>query len=112
MTPNEQLLQLAIQNKSCVRGVYDGHERFFCPHVMGYKKGGKTNVLVYQYAGRTSKGAIATPAVPDNGPPDNWKCLHVSELTELSLVDGPWYTCQKHTQRSSCVDQVTAEVAH
>ncbi len=55
MTPNEQLLQLAMQNKSCVRGVHDGHERFFCPHVMG-RKGGKTNTLVYQYAGRTSKG--------------------------------------------------------
>ena len=69
-------------------------------------------MLVYQYAGRSSKGPIATPPVPADGPSANWKCMLVSKLTDLSLVDGEWYTCQKHTQRSSCVDQVIAEVSH
>jgi len=111
MTLNEELLKTAIQSKSCVRGVYDGYERFFCPHILG-GKGGKTNVLVYQYAGNSSKGRIITPPVPNDGPSSNWKCMLVSNLSELSLVDGPWYTCQKHTQRQSCVDQVIVEVSH
>jgi hypothetical protein len=110
MTANEQLLKDAIRNKSCVRGMYDGHERFFCPHVLGGKDG-KVNVLIYQYAGRTSKGPIVTPPIPTDGPSSNWKCMLVSGLTELSLVEGTWYTCQKHTQSQTCVDQVVAEVS-
>lgn len=111
MTPNEQLLKTAIETKSCVRGIYEGRERYFCPHVLG-KKGVTSNVLVYQYAGRTSKGPITTPPDPANGPSDNWRCLHVEQLSELSLVDGPWYTCQKHTEPSTCVNTIIAQVTH
>lgn len=109
MSPKVQLLKDAINSKSCVRGVYDGYERYFCPHVVGYKNG-KVNVLVYQYAGNSSKGPIHTPPVPADGPSDNWKCLDVAGLSDLSVVEGQWYTCRRHTQRQTCVDQILAEV--
>lgn len=111
MTDNEQILRTAIQNKQAVHAVYDGLERWLCPHMLGWKKG-RLNVLCYQYAGDTSQGRVDTPAMPSDGPPHLWKCMVVGKLQRLTLVEtAAWYTCQKHTQRSSCADQVLEEVA-
>ena len=111
MTHNEQLLRAAILNKQAVYAVYDGLERWLCPHMLGWKNG-NLRVLCYQYAGATSQGPVATPPVPSDGPASLWKCMVVDKLVRLSLVETvAWYTCQKHTQRSSCADQVLAEVA-
>ncbi len=110
MTHNEQVLRAATLNKQAVYAVYDGLERWLCPHVLGWKKG-RLNVLCYQYAGNTSQGRVETPTVPSDGPPNLWKCMVVDKLERLAPVETvAWYTCQKHTQRSSCADQVIAEV--
>lgn len=110
MSVEFDLLKQAILERRPVHAIYDGLERWLCPHRLGYKKGAE-NVLCYQYAGFTSTGQVDTPPVPGDGPSDLWKCMKVAGLSGLRLLDaGPWYTCQKHTQRATCVDQVIADV--
>ena len=107
----EQLIRDAIASKRPMYAVYDGCKRYFCPHVLGYKEH-RLQVLVYLYAGESmSKGAIATPPDPSDGPPQNWRCLEVADLRDLAIIEGPWYTCRRHTQPQTCADTVLAEVA-
>ena len=110
MTRNEEILRIAIGAKQSVSAVYDGYPRFLCPHMLG-QKAGKLNVLCYQFAGKGSKGEVTTPATPSDGPSELWRCMEVEKLKGLEiLLEGPWYTCKKHTMSSSCADKILAEV--
>jgi hypothetical protein len=110
MTQNEQLLRQAIAAKSPVKAKYQGYPREMCPHILGHKDG-RLQVLVYQYAGQSSSRPIVTPTDPSNGPAANWRCIVVEELVDLEVLPpGPWYTCQRHSQPSTCVDTIVAEV--
>lgn len=110
MSRNELLLRQAIEGLLPVFAVYQDRKRWLCPHVLG-RKGPKLHLLAYQYAGESSSGLIVPPVVPSDGPTDYWRCMDVSLIEDLSVLEpGPWYTCRRHTQRQTCVDRVMAEV--
>ena len=101
------LLTDAIQNKKQVVATYDGLLREMCPHVLGYKDG-TPRCLFYQFDGESSWSIF-----PLDSPQayQNWRCLFLNELTDVSLRDGPWHSISRHTKPQKCVDTVVAEVA-
>lgn len=101
------LIQQAIKNKQPLRATYDGYNRVLCPHSLGYK-GGQLNLIAYQSVGDSSKGPVPT----GSGHAQNWRCLHVDRLQNVSLISGPWATSDNHSRMSSCVDQFIAQVEY
>lgn len=100
-----QTLALAIHSKRNVSFTYDGHYRECSPHALGHK-GGKVNMLVFQFSGATSSGPITSDG------PGNWKCMDVAKIQGLELIEGDWHTWENHSQPSTCIDTMIAEVAY
>jgi len=101
---NFNLIYKAIQNNLQVHADFDGHHRELCPHVLGYKKGSE-QALFCQFGGSSkSQGLIA----PQDA---QWRCISVGQLTNLRVIEGPWYTLDtKKKKRTSCVDDVVIEI--
>jgi hypothetical protein len=79
---------------------YDGFPRALCPIILGHSKGEEV-ALVYQFAGGSKSG------LPPGG---QWKCLHLSKVTDASLRAGRWHAGSRHDWRQSCVDVVDLDV--
>ena len=90
----------AVQRKLIVTATYQGRIRIMCPHVVGYK-GGETNALFFQFAGESKSG------LPPGG---EWRCIHLAQLTNISIEPGEWHTAPDHSRPQTCVDQIIAEV--
>ena len=99
------IIRRAIVNKEQVIATYNGHLREMCPHVLG-KKGGRDQALFYQFGGASSSGL--GPA----GSADNWRCIQVDKLTNVTTRKGPWYTAPNHSRPQTCVDQIDVEVTY
>jgi hypothetical protein len=84
-----QLVREAVVNKRIVTGVYKGYSREMCPHVIGWSAQGIEMALFYQFAGESKSGL--GPA----GSADNWRCIVLSELTNVKVRDGEWETAPK-----------------
>lgn len=97
------LLRHAILNKQQVIATYNGYYREMCPHALGTKNG-KEHCLFYQFGGQSSSG----PIIP--GSENNWRCIPVSGLTNVSLRVGEWHTTYNHSKRQTCIDHVDVEV--
>jgi len=98
MSADYQLLRAALLARQSCFAVYDGHERYFCPHIIGTKQGAE-QVLCWQYAGGSS-----TPLPPGG----QWKCLTVSKMLGLMTTQDAWHDGEPgRTGRPSfCVDFV------
>jgi hypothetical protein len=98
------LIVTAVQKKLIVTATYQGLVRIMCPHVVGYKNG-KTgrelNALFFQFAGGSKSG------LPLGG---QWRCIHLDQLTNISLAPGEWHTGPDHSRPQTCVDEIIAEV--
>jgi hypothetical protein len=83
--------------------MYDGLERSFCPHVIGWNFGAEL-VLVWQYAGSTSRGPIL--------PPGQWKCLLIADMSQLTTTNEPWHAGMPGGTRmpTNCVTTVDRQV--
>lgn len=92
----------AIENRRSVEFVYDGFLRRCSPHIVGQKLG-NVNVLVYQYAGSTSKGDVTLLG------PENWRCMHVTKIDRVLVVDDEWYTWDNY-EENRCIDEVWCRV--
>ena len=79
---------------------YNGLRRDVCAHTLG-RKNGKEQVLVFQFAGESSKG------LPPEG---EWRCMPVAGIENFGELDGPWRTGEGHSQKQTCVDDVDFEV--
>ena len=101
--PTQGLIVTAIQQKLIVTAMYQGLTRIMCPHVIGYKGGTKLNALFFQFAGESKSG------LPPSG---QWRCVHISELSNVSIGPGEWHTGPLHTRPQTCVDQIIAEVIY
>jgi hypothetical protein len=97
----EQLRE-AILTRQQVVAYYGGHERVFCPHILGWKDGAE-RCLVYQFAGSSRSGRIGP------GSPDSWRCLRVEEVQIVRLQAGPWYTGPSHERTQRCLDTVDVD---
>jgi hypothetical protein len=99
-----RVIQEAILKKQQVVANYHGHTRYLCPHVLGYKRG-RAQCLFYQFGGTSDSplGGI--------GSPDNWRCIPLDGLTDVSVHDGEWHTAPTHhSHGQTCVGQVVAVV--
>lgn len=102
---NFEALRAAIQNRQQVIGTYKGRHREMCPHAIGYKEG-REKVLLFQFAGDSSKGRITSDTA------DNWRCMFVDELVGMRVKDGEWHTFGNHSRPSTCFDRIVLEVPH
>jgi len=100
MSPNYNSLRGAMLAGRPVSFHYKGFERLTCPHVIGSKRG-MEHVLVFQYGGGSSSG------LPAGG---EWRCLNVSEISNVAVIDDGWRTDTKHSRAQTCVDYVDVEV--
>lgn len=106
-----EVIREAIQTKRPVRAIYDGRERFICPHVLGEKLDKKTGhtrqqCLSYQYDGESSKGIF-----PKDSPDAhrNWRCMFIDTFESAELITGEWFSISPLTAPPSCVDKETAD---
>ena len=97
--PTYALIRSAVLARDNVSAWYQGHLRLISPFVLG-TKAGDPHVLGYQFGG-TSHRALA----PD-GSPENWRCLRVSELTEVKVLPGMWHAPHIGRSYQDCVDQI------
>ncbi len=95
----------AIRNKDSVAADYDGHHREMSPHVIGTKRG-RAQTLCYQYGGTSASGLGPV------GSADNWRCIIIEKLTNVTTIKGVWNTAPNHTRPQTCVDVIEAEVAY
>ena len=100
MQNNYDLLKQAILQRRLVTAFYEDHERHFCPHVLGTKRG-EAHVLGFQYAGGSST------LLPAGG---DWRCMRVQGLTEILLHDGPWRTRSDYSSDQVCVDEIDVKI--
>lgn len=98
------IVRQAIHDKHQITAVYDGYYREMCPHAIG-EKNGREQALFYQFGGETSKGPIKDPTAENN-----WRCLELSKLSNVTAVPGAWYSADNHSTASTCIDDIHAEV--
>jgi len=80
---------------------YGGYHRELCPVIVGHKKTGEEAALTFQFAGESGSG------LPAKG---QWRCLRLSEVSNVRLRDGRWHSGPSHAQPQSCVDIVDLDV--
>ena len=97
--PKYALIRNAVLARDNVSAWYQGHLRLISPFVLG-TKGGDPHVLAYQFGG-TSHRDLAP-----EGSEENWRCLRVSELTEVKVLPGMWHAPHIGRSFQHCVDQV------
>ena len=97
--PTYVLIRNAVLARDNVSAWYQGHLRLISPFVLG-TKAGDPHVLGYQFGG-TSHRALAP-----EGSPENWRCLRVSELTEVKVLPGMWHAPHIGRSYQDCVDQI------
>ncbi len=98
-----QLLRTAVVGKRPVRGVYNGRDRWLCPHRLGRNHEGQLRVLCYQYAGQSGSGLQAA------GSPGNWRCIAVEKLSRVELLEDAWHTAPNHSRPQTCVAEVDVD---
>lgn len=100
-----EIIRDAILNKKIVTATYRDRVRVMCPHTLGTKRG-REQALFYQFAGDSNTG------LGPDGDPENWRCMFLSELSNVSSVDaeGQWHTAPNHSRPQTCVDQIDVEV--
>jgi hypothetical protein len=91
------LIRQAIERRLQVLAAYHGYRREMCPHSIGVNRHGERQALFYQFGGQSSRG-LGPP-----GSPDNWRCLRIDEITDVSLQGGDWHTAPDHTRPQTCV---------
>ena len=103
MTPYE-VIKDAILNRKTVRATYQGHPREMCPHVIGLNKRGEQQALCYQFGGTSSSG------LGPDGSAENWRCVRIAGLRDVTSTDGPWHTAPDHSRPQTCVARRDVEV--
>jgi hypothetical protein len=79
---------------------YRGYAREVCPIILGHSRK-QEKALTFQFGGGSSSG------LPPGG---EWRCLFLSEVSDVSLRDGPWLSGGSHLQRQACVEVVDLDV--
>jgi len=99
-SPIYLLFALAMAERKQVVCRYDGHLRELCPIVLGHTRGQEV-ALVFQFAGGSKSG------LPRGG---QWKCLHLSKVSDAHLREGRWHARSRHERRQACVEVVDLDV--
>jgi hypothetical protein len=99
-SPTYTLFVQAMRERKQILCRYDGYAREICPVMLGHNRGEEV-ALVFQFGGSSRSG------LPRGG---QWKCLHLSKATDVSLRDGPWRADAAHRRAQTCVDDVDLDV--
>ena len=102
-TSTYDLVRQAIIEKKQIHATYGGHHREMCPHVIGTKNG-RQQALFYQHGGSSSSGL--------GRPEQNWRCIPLDGLTNVTIHDGDWHSYSNHSQDQTCVDVIDVEVSY
>src|SRR5438477_8110961 len=94
------LIVTAIRQQRVVTAIYQGKRRITCPHAIG-DKDGKLNVLFFQFAEESNRG------LPSGG---QWRCIHLDELSNVSLAPGRWHPRSDYARPEVCMGQIIAAV--
>lgn len=102
MTLNYQVLRQALLDKKPCFAIYDGLERYICPHVIG-SKAFMEQVLCWQYAGQSSS------PLPPQG---QWKCLSIAKMSNVRVLDSEWHYGEagKTGRPTTCVDSIDVQI--
>ena len=95
-----RLFERAMRVRKQIVCTYQGYRRELCPIILGHSQG-REKALTYQFGGESSKG------LPRGGA---WRCLWLSQVTDVCLRDGAWISASSHTQPSTCVEDVDLDV--
>ena len=87
----------AVQHRP-IAARYDGTHRLLCPHVVGYNRPDEWRAFCYQYGGETKSGPLPSGNV------GIWRCLWLTKLSGVELLDSPWRTEPHGPQR--CVENI------
>jgi hypothetical protein len=94
-------IKQALLDRELVSAAYKGYRREMCPHVIGWKAG-REHALFFQVGGESSKGLL-----PDGA----WRCLDISELTDVEILDGEFRTGPGYYDNPQrCVDKIDAQI--
>ena len=95
------LIRQAIIDGNQVIFWYHGLYRECCPHMIGQKRG-RQHVLMFQFAGQSSRG------LPPSG---EWRCMDVDEISQVVVQNGPWYTDPNYSPGTDrCLDVIDFNV--
>jgi hypothetical protein len=101
-----EIIKSAIKKRQQVLATYQGKHREMCPHALGTKKGVE-QALFFQFGGESgSKGRITSDTK------DNWRCIKLSDLSNVSVREGQWHTFDNHSMTSTCIDIIDVQVAY
>jgi hypothetical protein len=95
-----ELFARAMIGQKQILCTYGGRDRELCPIILGHSQG-KEKALSYQFGGDSAKG------LPPGG---QWRCLFLSEVSNIRLRDGPWHAGASHTRPQGCVEIVDLDV--
>ena len=97
-------VRAAIVHRRPIAALYRGRKRLLCPHLLGWNRRRRLQVLCYQYGGDSESGL--QPA----GSSDNWRCLALENLSQVELLDGPWQTAENRSRPQNCIEVVELDV--
>ena len=98
------LIREALLHRQQVAAIYQERLRIMCPHAIGFKQG-REQALFYQFSGYSNSGGQMT-----EGHPENWRCLHLDELSDVVVREGPWHTAPHKGGATSCIDTLDVSV--
>ena len=96
LSQNYRLFEQAMIERKQILCMYDSYHRELCPIILGHSQG-EEKALTFQFSGDSRSG------LPRGG---EWRCLFLSDVSEVQLRKGRWYTADTHTQPSRCVEIV------
>jgi hypothetical protein len=99
-------VRAAIIQRRPIAALYGDRRRLLCPHLLGWNRHGRLQVLCYQYGGDSESGL--KPA----GDPGNWRCLALDNLSHIELIDDPWQTAENRSRPQTCVEKVELDADH
>jgi hypothetical protein len=97
-------VRAAIIHRRPIAALYRGRRRLLCPHLLGWNRHRRLQVLCYQYGGDSESGLQSVGAA------DNWRCLAVENLSQVELLDDPWQTAENHSLPQTCIEEVELDV--
>ena len=104
LKPTHDKIRVAIAHRRPIAALYRGRKRLLCPHLLGWDRQRRLQVLCYQYGGDSDTGL--QPAAPS----ENWRCLAVENLSQVELLDAPWQTAENHSRPQTCIEDVELDV--
>jgi hypothetical protein len=99
-SPTYNLFAEALVGRKQIVCMYGGYRRELCPVILGHSQGEET-ALTFQFGGQSNRGLRRG---------GEWRCLHLSNVSDVKLRDGPWLAGSSHKQLQGCVDSVDLDV--